>query len=1153
MKKICSFVLMTSMIVGVIIAKNLSPLGMSTQKEDVGISKSENVLNQRLKAKGASAGSLSVVVSGKSMALTFDNDEVQPWTIGDGFIQSGKQKQENGSSTLSFSYQSDKKTEVSFEWMNTDSRYHTLKMYADGICKGEQNGSSWNTVRFFLDKGKHIVTFEDTISDYRSYYNQWGLLRNICVREILPLESAVLTAKSQPLKFVNESEYPWTIEDGYIQSGNYNYQNTSSRFSTTFKIDKVSKFSFERCSGRYDGGFQDYYRAGDYHNSSFYINGKLYSNDYNRIAFGTSCVVLTPGTYTVEWVDTMNNNSSYTYLSQIRNIELSSNWINIDLPKAGTLGVDVLYQVSVLDDVELLKVTGNLNSDDWANIKKMNNLMGLDLSGAKCNSVPNSAFDGLSRLSYVVLPEGIESIGQYAFRGTQIQNITIPSSVKTIGQYAFNDVSRLASVNFAKDSQLQYIGYKCFSGTGISEFIMPNSVAKLGSENHYNEDRGDYYTYVFSDCVNLKKIHFSDALMVLENYVCNNCYNLEDVELPKNLEVIRNGAFYRTSSLRSIKFPESLRTIDNEAFYQTGLDSVKLPTKLTSLASYVFYDSDNIKYVELPSYMSSYDRCFSNCNGIEKIVCKSATPPSVANDIIEGGPDKSKVTLVVPSFSVANYKLDSYWYRFGDIQEMNIDLDYWRIASALSLTNNRRMGGKPDVELYYEGQLMVSGNAPMILKNFDIFVSESNPSRLLNDCASMTADQITSHFSVDANRWYFLTPLHDIDLTKVTHSNNASFVFRYYDGASRAANGTGNSWKNVDNGKLLAGKGYIFQCNSSGMINLPCAAASHVQVLNTNDVTTRLETHEATASANKNWNYVGNPYPAYYDVYYMDFTAPITVWTGDTYKAYSIVDDEFVLRPMQSFFVQKPDAVDNIVFHKEGRQMTSGIERASTAKARTQYSSNLNRKFFNLEISNDEDLKDETRLVINEKAQMGYELELDASKFMSMNAAVPQIFTLDDEGISYAINERPLESGSIALGYLAAKDGFYTISAVKAEGEIMLFDKEQNKYIDLSAQDYTFFTHSTNGVNKTRFVLKINTKGGTITDINSAATSKTKITGSKGSVVITTDTDAHVVVNSLSGVTVFNGQVSAGNQTISLPTGIYIIKVNNTSSKIIVY
>ena len=55
----------------------------------------------------------------------------------------------------------------------------------------------------------------------------------------------------------------------------------------------------------------------------------------------------------------------------------------------------------------------------------------------------------------------------------------------------------------------------------------------------------------------------------------------------------------------------------------------------------------------------------------------------------------------------------------------------------------------------------------------------------------------------------------------------------------------------------------------------------------------------------------------------MDFTAPITVWTGSTYKAYSIVDDNYVLRPMESFFVQKPDEIDNIIFHKEGRQFTS--------------------------------------------------------------------------------------------------------------------------------------------------------------------------------------------------------------------------------------
>ena len=61
--------------------------------------------------------------------------------------------------------------------------------------------------------------------------------------------------------------------------------------------------------------------------------------------------------------------------TKIQNIELSSNWIDIELAKAGTLGVEVLYKVDVLNDVELLKVTGNLNSDDWTAIKNMKNMI----------------------------------------------------------------------------------------------------------------------------------------------------------------------------------------------------------------------------------------------------------------------------------------------------------------------------------------------------------------------------------------------------------------------------------------------------------------------------------------------------------------------------------------------------------------------------------------------------------------------------------------------------------------------------------------------------------------------------------------------------------------------------------------------------------
>ena len=1135
---------MATTIVGAVIAKGLSPFSMPIQEEPVGTAKTESVAAMQVESEESSADSLSVFVSDKSIPLTFINDKTFPWTIGEGYLQNGNAGSPNSASTLSFSYNCDKRTELSFDWACYEYSWHKLYLYVDGVLTNSTTKSSFTSARYFIDKGSHVITFKDSIGNYTYDLHDRSGIRNICVRSILPLETIALTEKSQPLTFINESEYPWTTEDGYIQNGNYGHQNSTSKFSTTIKIDKPSKFSFWSSSYYYDSNNKAYASNDQYF--SFKINGKTYMG--REYGSGLTSVLLEPGDYLLEWCDSIYDTTE-NVKTKIQNIELSSNWIDVELAKAGTLGVEVLYKVDVLKDVELLKVSGNLNSDDWTAIKNMKNLFALDLSEAKFNSVPGYAFDGLSNLSYVVLPEGLTSIEEYAFKGTQILNIDIPNTVTSIGQYAFAGTN-VKNVNFKEDSKLTYIGYNAFREcTSLEQFIMPNTVTKLGTYyNYVDNECGTFY-----GCTNLEKLHFSDALLTLEQRVCYDCYKLKEVHLPQNIQSIRDYAFYQASSLRKIDMPASLKTIDHGAFYQCGLDSVKLPITLSTLGSYAFQECKSLKYVELPSYIGYYENNFDECNSIQKIVCKSATPPIISKDPFSYGPSKSGVTLVVPSFAVANYKLDTYWYQFGNIQEMDVDLDYWRIAGALSLTNNRRMNGKPDIDLYYGGQFAISGNAPMTIKNFDIFVSETNPGRLLNDCTSMTADSVTTHFPVDANKWYFLTPLHDVDLTKVTHSNNASFVFRYYDGASRATNGTGSSWRNVDDGKLLAGKGYIFQCNSSGVVTMPSETTGHIQVLNTNDVTTNLKAHESTASANKNWNYVGNPYPAYYDIYYMDFTAPITVWTGNTYRAYSIVDDDFVLRPMQSFFVQKPDAVDNIIFHKEGRQMTSGIERGPAAKVRAMTAANVSRKFFNLEISNEDSLKDDTRLVINEDASIGYEIEKDASKFMSIDADVPQIFTIDGEGNNYAINERPQKDGNISVGYLASKEGFYTISAVKAEGEIILFDKEQNKYIDLSLQDYTFYTKSTEGINATRFILMVKANTGEVTGIEDTATSQTKIEGGNGCVNITIGAKADVTINTLNGITIFDGKVATGNNAISLPSGVYIIKVGNTSSKVVVY
>ena len=1017
---------------------------------------------------------LQDIITHADVPVTIINDATYPWGVsGTEARNDGNAAVRNSTSWLTIQYSSAYRTELAFDWYEYNySQHQPLQLYIDGVLTSSTSNSSWSSARFYLDAGDHIVAFRDSIGNYNYYRNQSGV-RNIKVREILPLEMAVLSENSQPLTFTNDGAWPWTIEDGYIQNSNYGTAYSTSKFSTTFTIDKLSKFSFDRRVGYWNGSnyTSDYY---NYHRYNFKINDVTYSTNTYATSFGTISVALEPGTYTMEWQDTIYNNNYSNLFTQIRNIELSDNCIEVDLSSAGTLGVEVLYLVNVLTDVELLKVKGPINSTDWATIKQMTNLLAIDLSEATITSVPNNAFDGLSRLSNVKLPEGPTTIGS-----------DIPSSIISIGEGAFYQ-TRVRTVNFKEDSQLTTIGYRAFYGcSSLSEFIMPNTVTKLGTYNNYT----DRECYTFYGCSALQKIHFSDALTTLEQYVCYDCTGLKEVHLPQNILYVRDQAFYNTYNLRSIDIPQTLTRIDNGAFYNCGIDSLYLPLRLSTLESYAFQECKNLKYIELPSYIGSYDNNFYGCTAVQEVVSQSATPPSITNDPFRDGRAKSAITLKVPSFAVVNYKLDGYWYQFGSIVEGD-DIDYWKITSPLSLTNNRRMNGKPDIDLYYGGQFTVGGNAPMETGLFNLYVSESNPGRLLNTCEAMTADSINSYFSVESEKWYFITPLHDVDLTKVTVSNDASYVFRYFDGSSRATNGTGNSWRNVDNGKLVAGQGYIFRCNANAIITFPAEATVHAQVFNTDDVTIALNAYEAAASANKSWNFVGNPYPSYYDIYYMDFTAPITVWTGSTYKAYSIVDDNYALRPMQSFFVQKPDAVDNIVFHKEGRQLTSDINHAAGVKAFAP--ENDNRHFFELQMIGDE-MADETRLVINDEASLDYEITCDASKFMSFESTVPQIFTLDGEGNGYAINERPLADGKIKLAYYAGQSGYLTITTNRADGDIYLYDTKMNKTVNLNEQDYTFHSEATDGTNTTRFLLSVGVNNGDTTGIEDITDTKNSV------------------------------------------------------------
>ena len=123
-------------------------------------------------------------------------------------------------------------------------------------------------------------------------------------------------------------------------------------------------------------------------------------------------------------------------------------------------------------------------------------------------------------------------------------------------------------------------------------------------------------------------------------------------------------------------------------------------------------------------------------------------------------------------------------------------------------------------------------------------------------------------------------------------------------------------------------------------------------------------------------------------------------------------------------------------------------------------------------IYNETALTDKTRFVLNPNALTSYELERDASKFLSTDASVPQLYTIED-GELLAINERPLDDGSVLLGFKVASEGTYTITAPRCQFKnIILYDNETGIETELAnGGSYTFTTPA--GTNDNRFVLRL--------------------------------------------------------------------------------
>jgi hypothetical protein len=801
--------------------------------------------------------------------------------------------------------------------------------------------------------------------------------------------------------------------------------------------------------------------------------------------------------------------------------------ITVNVAKAGEFAQLLLEQTDNWNTVNELTVTGELNTNDLNTFKRMKQLTKLDLSKATITDIPEK-FDGAS------------STSGYRDGFNILEELFLPD-INSIGKYAFSQCYRLKNISFSK---VNVIGYGAFASCGASHIDLPEGITSID----------DYAFYKSS----LKEITIPSSVTQINDYCFAKCDSLKTVTIPPSVTKIDDNAFAE-SGLESISFPGVIE-IGYYSFSDCGkLTSLKLPESLKKIGAYSFRKCTALTEIDLPSTLCEMESSsFYGCNNIKKVICRAVTPPTNnnGNSILDADYDITDVKLYVPAPSIENYRLEKGWNTFYTVLPLEDKTSNAYIYDYVTIDDATRFTTDCDLTLdlayqyrngsfsrqYINGAVVFSGSTTLSMRNYvqnqglgengnyGNYYNAHLTSLIAN--GNMRADNVsTKILTLSTYSWYFISLPYDVKVSDIIYTEGTNFAIRRYSGQNRAQN-NGDTWLNLTADSVMhAYQGYILRCSKKDaeFIFPAINNANKNKVFEKESVSVPLGEFISEFEHNRSWNLIGNPYPCYYDTRMMDFTAPITVW-NDYYKrydAYSPIDDSYILHPTEAFFVQRPVDQASITFNKAGRQKDDVVQSLESIVPSSRSAGRYSRKVYDVILSND-NAEDHTRFVINGIASRSYELDKDASKFITDDNKSILVYTIEN-GVKYSINERPLSDGKVNLGFYAPTDGEYTLSINSSkENNIVIMDNETNVATTLN-EDFHFNTSA--GFNNSRFSIIINNR---TTDIIDIENEDVNIISEDGIVT----SDSAYAVYTTDGRLV--GNYDAGQKAV-LSTGVYVI------------
>ena len=278
-------------------------------------------------------------------------------------------------------------------------------------------------------------------------------------------------------------------------------------------------------------------------------------------------------------------------------------------------------------------------------------------------------FGNCSKLKKIVLQEGLKTIEGNAIGGP-VESISLPSTVTSINAQAFIDCYNLINIDVSKNNNFIFESGKLYN-KNKTEIVFITKKA-LANQNVFTINDGvEYFNTDISSYSNIKKLIIPASLKSISAYILPSSINEIEVKAGNANFISENSILYNKNTNQlivcysknaNVTIQEGIKSISSYAFkLSSGIKELTFPESLETISGHSLDYMYSIQNINMGKNVKSIDPLFRPGNYSGNINIDSQNPYYVVeNKILYKKNNGKKDTLVSVLYKIdGTIELDS--------------------------------------------------------------------------------------------------------------------------------------------------------------------------------------------------------------------------------------------------------------------------------------------------------------------------------------------------------------------------------------------------------------------------------------------------------------------------------------------------------------